>query len=241
MTLTMAFYAVAVNATWPFITFHDFEDMGYQAIKHTGANFVEYFPLVKHGDRQAYEEYMYEHQEWIQNGLAYRGTNDANILIARTPTSDAIGVVAVFVLTAMVFVVYDISVPRRQTSLLSSAEQTSAIVNSLFPENVRGILIGDALNKTQEASKKECIYTSQSELERFHHIIVNAVIATDIFNEERMITQAARWEDAFYSQPESSIDGQTSNKNWRAMAIVENMLAASDFLHAMQHWEVYVK
>jgi hypothetical protein len=41
MTLTMTFYAV--NATWPaFITFHDFEAIGYQAIKHTGANFVAF-------------------------------------------------------------------------------------------------------------------------------------------------------------------------------------------------------
>jgi hypothetical protein len=68
-------------------------------------------------------------------------------LITRTPTSNAISVAAVFVLTAMVFVVYDISVPRRQTRLLSEL------------------------------------------VERSHHIVVNAVITTDIFDEERMTTQ----------------------------------------------------
>jgi class 3 adenylate cyclase len=354
MSLTMTFLAVDANTTWPFITFNNFEAMGYEAIKHTGANFVGYTPLVKHEDRQAYEEYSYEHQEWIQRGLAYRGI-DANIALydryiyctdssnsgneikvcedadvyapiaqmspieenypnlnynafdldfftqsfngmveahaavlshvlkleekaatergwpvsfmaapiydkveeigtngelvgsvtaeipwhryflnmipegidgiilvvqntcdqefsytingpnvdylgpgdrhdpqfdnlevmsefttfksipacqysfylypssefkseymTSTPTTNAIGVAIVFVLTALVFVVYDTYVQRRQTRLLSSAEQTSAIVNSLFPENVRERLIGEAV-KTQEANKKDSL------------------------------------------------------------------------------------
>lgn len=43
----------------------------------------------------------------------------------------------IFVFTAVVFILYDVLVRRRQTKIMHSAKQTNDIVSSLFPVNVR--------------------------------------------------------------------------------------------------------
>jgi hypothetical protein len=52
-------------------------------------------------------------------------------------------VVFIFLLTSIVFVLYDCLVQRRQEKVMTSAQQTNAIVSSLFPAQVRDRLMGD--------------------------------------------------------------------------------------------------
>jgi hypothetical protein len=144
---------------------------------------------------------------------------------------------------AFAALILDVDHPGVSNDQLVKEESNLAVLyrNKSVSEQNSVALAWGLLMEPSYKDLRACIYTSQSELERFRHIVVNAVLATGMLDEERVTTQAARWEDAFRCQPESSVDGQTSNTNRRAMAVVENMMAASDFSHAMQHWDVYVK
>jgi hypothetical protein len=59
------------------------------------------------------------------------------------PIYFASAVVFIFLLTSIVFVLYDCLVQRRQETVMTSAQQTNAIVSSLFPAQVRDRLMGD--------------------------------------------------------------------------------------------------
>jgi class 3 adenylate cyclase len=58
-----------------------------------------------------------------------------------TPIVVTFAVAMVFVFTVLMFLVYDRLVESRQRLVLNRAEQTSAIVSSLFPKNVRDRLM----------------------------------------------------------------------------------------------------
>jgi hypothetical protein len=64
-----------------------------------------------------------------------------------TPVVITVCVALVFLLTACMFLLYDRLVERRQAIVLRKAEQTTAIVASLFPENVRDRLIAGTSDK----------------------------------------------------------------------------------------------
>ena len=53
------------------------------------------------------------------------------------------GALLIFVVTAMSFVLYDCLVQKRQKKIMTSANRTGALVNSLFPKNVRERLMHD--------------------------------------------------------------------------------------------------
>jgi class 3 adenylate cyclase len=67
--------------------------------------------------------------------------------------------VLIFVLTALFFVVYDWMVEKRQGKVLNTAQQSGAIVDSLFPAHIRERLMENQENKSklpggQESKKK---------------------------------------------------------------------------------------
>jgi hypothetical protein len=62
----------------------------------------------------------------------------------------ALGAVGIFVFTSLIFVLYDAAVERRQRIVLTSAEKTSAVVSSLFPEAVRDRLMEESREREQE-------------------------------------------------------------------------------------------
>lgn len=77
------------------------------------------------------------------------------------PLIFAIVIFSTFMLTALVFVVYDFLVERRQKKVLTSATRTGALVNSLFPATVRDRLMDDA----NEVSKGKDIFTASQDKE----------------------------------------------------------------------------
>jgi len=74
-----------------------------------------------------------------------------------TPIVITISVAFVFVFTALMFLVYDRLVGRRQAIVLQKAIQSTAIVSSLFPENVH-----DRLMKDNEKVDESVALTTQS-------------------------------------------------------------------------------
>lgn len=69
---------------------------------------------------------------------------------SRTPTSVTIAVAMVFVFTTFMFFLYDRLVERRQEIIMKKAVQSSTILASLFPKNIRDRLMADVEKKQKK-------------------------------------------------------------------------------------------
>jgi hypothetical protein len=101
----------------------------------------------------------------------------------------------------------------------------------------------DLLMKPAYGDLRNCIYQTQEELERFRHLIVNAVMATDIADKEQAAFRKKRWEKAFRSDENSDGASESTQEavNRKATIVIEHLIQASDVSHTMQHWHVYFK
>jgi len=86
-------------------------------------------------------------------------------------------------------------------------------------------------------SLRGTLFATEAELKRFRQVIVNVVLATDIFDPELNGLRKDRWNLAFNS------DGITAEENndLRATIVIEHIIQASDVSHTMQHWHIYRK
>jgi hypothetical protein len=105
-----------------------------------------------------------------------------------------------------------------------------------------------AWEKLMDPSFKELrrsIYGTPAELERFRAIVVNNVLATDIFDQELQTIRKNRWEKAFAQlDGEGGCASSSSNDeaiNRKATIVMEHLIQASDVSHTMQHWHIYRK
>lgn len=97
----------------------------------------------------------------------------------------------------------------------------------------------ELLMSEQFMGLRECLFTNQDDLNRFRQVVVNVVLATDIFDKELGELRTRRWNKAF--SDESAL---SSSKDWndmRATIVIEHIIQASDVAHTMQHWHVYRK
>lgn len=94
----------------------------------------------------------------------------------------------------------------------------------------------DLLMADQFKNMREYIFKTQEELMRFRQLIVNGVLATDIFDKELGQLRKARWDMAFHQNLPAS-----ATKDLRATIVMEHIIQASDVSHTMQHWHVYQK
>jgi hypothetical protein len=74
---------------------------------------------------------------------------------------------------------------------------------------------------------------------RFRQLIVNVVLATDIFDKELNDMRKTRWERAFSSEGDQPAEQDLSDM--RATIVMEHIIQASDVSHTMQHWHIYQK
>jgi 3'5'-cyclic nucleotide phosphodiesterase len=91
---------------------------------------------------------------------------------------------------------------------------------------------------------RRCIFETEIELKRFRQIIVNAVLATDIFDPDLNLLRKKRWEKAFSTTCSSTTTDEVPEheiNNLRATIVLEHLIQASDVAHTMQHWHVYRK
>eukprot|EP00977_Amphora_coffeiformis_P012581 scaffold3134_cov182-Amphora_coffeaeformis.AAC.18 len=92
----------------------------------------------------------------------------------------------------------------------------------------------DALLLPEFAAFRGCIFCDEAELKRFRQLLVNSVIATDIFDKEQSTLRKSRWAEAF-----SHDDSTRTDINRKATIVIEHLIQASDVAHTMQHWHVY--
>ena len=69
-------------------------------------------------------------------------------------------------------------------------------------------------------------------------LVVNSVMATDIFDKDLGLLRKKRWEDAFNNESNEAARTQVHRK---ATIVIEHLIQASDVSHTMQHWHVYQK
>jgi 3'5'-cyclic nucleotide phosphodiesterase/Adenylate and Guanylate cyclase catalytic domain len=86
---------------------------------------------------------------------------------------------------------------------------------------------------------RRCIYQTEAECVRFRNIVVNCVLATDIFEKEGSALRNARWDAAFHEKEKAP--DHVLDMNRKATIVLDHIILASDVAHTMQHWHVYKK
>ncbi|GKY95689.1 hypothetical protein MPSEU_000529800 [Mayamaea pseudoterrestris] len=86
---------------------------------------------------------------------------------------------------------------------------------------------------------RRSIYTTRKGLERFRHLVVNSVVATDIMDRELAAKRKERWVLAF--EDVASDESVEIARNRKATIVIEHLIQASDVAHTMQHWHIYRK
>lgn len=95
----------------------------------------------------------------------------------------------------------------------------------------------DVLMNPRFREMRDYIFETDDEFTRFRQVVVNMVLATDIFDPELTALRKARWFKAF---------SETSSNSYymtdaRATVVIERIMQASDVCHTMQHWHVYMR
>jgi hypothetical protein len=72
LSTTMTNWAIGTNATWPFVTFPEFETQVAQVMKESHPSIVAMVPLVAQDQRTQWEGYTHWNQGWVQQGLMYQ-------------------------------------------------------------------------------------------------------------------------------------------------------------------------
>jgi hypothetical protein len=96
---------------------------------------------------------------------------------------------------------------------------------------------------------RAAIYDTEAEMQRFRQLLVNCLLATDIFDKDLAALRTSRWKKAFSDgsnnhddgQQEKSSDSDAQAINRKATIVIEHIIQASDVAHTMQHWHVYSK
>ena len=139
---------------------------------------------------------------------------------------------------AMIFssLVHDIDHPGVPNQTLIQEEPVLAkhYQNKSVAEQKSFDLAWGLLMEERYSDLRHAIYQTEQERVRFRQILVNAVMATDLLDQELQSFRANRWGKAF---SESTADGI----DHKATMVIETMMQASDVAHTIQHWHIYRK
>eukprot|EP00980_Cylindrotheca_fusiformis_P018742 scaffold6241_cov129-Cylindrotheca_fusiformis.AAC.19 len=83
---------------------------------------------------------------------------------------------------------------------------------------------------------RHSLFESPEEKERLRQLLINCVIATDIFDEDLKAIRQSRWAKVFHHEiscPEAEVG------RYKATLVIEHIMQASDVAHTMQDWEIY--
>ena len=183
-------------------------------------------------------------------------------------TSDPLTQFAV-VLSALIHDVDHRGIPN--FVLIQEDEKLAAVYqNKSVAEQNSVDLAWKALMRPEFGELRSCIFSNLSELRRFRALLINSVIATDIFDKELGASRRNRWTKAFAeplhnnttnhnqnnndhnndipnhngdATPQQQQEHATSREdvNRKATIVIEHLIQASDVAHTMQHWHVYQK
>jgi hypothetical protein len=92
---------------------------------------------------------------------------------------------------------------------------------------------------TEYKDLREAIFCNQAEFKRFRNIVVNSIMATDLFDPELIEDRNMRWQQAFSHEHRDPSLSEEEQQNLRATIIMEHVMQASDIGHTMQHFHSY--
>jgi 3'5'-cyclic nucleotide phosphodiesterase len=120
----------------------------------------------------------------------------------------------------------------KEDTTLATVYQSQSVAeqNSI---DVAWVLLMDPMFK----DFRRAIYTTEDEMQRFRRLVVNSVMATDIFDKELSALRKNRWSKAFSGNASFS----DTSRCRKATIVIEHLIQASDVSHTMQHWHVYQK
>jgi len=101
-------------------------------------------------------------------------------------------------------------------------------------------LAWELLMEARFSALRHTIYGDSVEQRRFRNLVVNCLLATDIFDKDLKGMREKRWQKAFHSTDED-FEGSKLKRNRKATIVIEHIIQASDVSHTMQHWHVYQK
>jgi hypothetical protein len=93
------------------------------------------------------------------------------------------------------------------------------------------------------------MFSSACSRERFHKLLINVLIATDIADRDRIGREKLRWKKAFEGlenwakewKGKSDDELAKIDVSDKATCVLEQIVLASDIAHTMQHWLTFVK
>lgn len=100
----------------------------------------------------------------------------------------------------------------------------------------------ELLRREEYMDLRACLFSSDDDICRFRQLVVNSVMATDIFDNELKASREARWDKAFQGG-EANHDSNPCQRlfHFKATVVIEYLIQASDVAHTMQHWTIYQK
>ena len=113
--------------------------------------------------------------------------------------------------------------------------QLACVSNCSVAEQNSVDLAWQVLMEDEFLDLRNCIFTDLNELQRFRALLVNSVIATDIFDKEQGAIRKNRWTKAFDTDRSGAETAEDVNR--KATIVIEHLIQASDVAHTMQHWD----
>ena len=137
--------------------------------------------------------------------------------------------------------IHDVAHPGvPNTQLVAEGDKLAVLYNnkSIAEQNS----VDCAWNTLMESRYKDlrtAIYSSQAEMDRFRQLIVNCVMATDLFDEELLADRELRWKQAFDESARDESLTVEQHENLRATVVMEIVMMSSDIGHTVQHWHTF--
>jgi hypothetical protein len=146
-------------------------------------------------------------------------------------------VIVVVVVAIPTIVIHDVDHPGvSNQQLIKEKDEMAAMYDGKSVAEQNSVDVAwDLLMDPIYSELRQCIWNNMDELKRFRKLIVNSVMATDIFDPELVKVRNERWAKAF------APDAGDEVVDLKATIVIEHIIQASDVAHTMQHWHVYQK
>ena len=130
-------------------------------------------------------------------------------------------------------------VPNAQL-IKESPALASRYANKSVAEQNSVDIAWDLLMMDSFVDLQQALFATEAELRRFRQLVVNAVMATDIFDKDIKALREERWNKAF-SESSAAASDTLELSNRKATIVLEYIIQAADVSHCMQHWKIYQK
>ena len=127
--------------------------------------------------------------------------------------------------------------------LVKENARIAQVYNNKSPaENHSLSLAWGLLMKPEFEDLVKCVCPTRFNLDRLEKMVMAAVLATDVFDKELKEGRNARWEQVFSeSSANQNFKSPAEFNHVKALIVLEYLIQASDVVHTMQHWHVYIK